>query len=53
MANLDLEHSTAKQGTFAPSGADGELHRTQYMLVVTAISSVIIIVVAALFMSLF
>jgi hypothetical protein len=53
MTNLDLGHAEAKQGTFAEGSADGERHRTQSMLVITAIASVIIIVVAALFMSLF
>lgn len=53
MTHLDLGHTEAKPGTFAQSGADGGVHRTQYMLAITAIASVIIIVVAALFMSLF
>lgn len=52
MANLDLGHSRARPTAFAQSGS-GEVHRTQYMLVLTSIASVIIIVVAALFMSLF
>ncbi|MHB1101588.1 MAG: hypothetical protein ACYC0C_02150 [Devosia sp.] len=53
MALLDLGHSDAKPAALARNGADGEVHRTQYMLVITAIGSVSIIVVAALFMSLF
>lgn len=52
MANLDLGHAQARPTAFAQSGS-GEVRRTQYMLVITAISSVIIIVVAALFISLF
>lgn len=53
MAHLDLGHSDAKPATFARNGADEALHRTQYMLVITTIGSVSIIVVAALFISLF
>lgn len=53
MTHLDLGHTEAKPGAFPQSRADGEVHRTQYMLAITAIASVIIVVVAALFMSLF
>ena len=53
MAHLDLGHAAAKSPAFAPNRAGEEPHRTQYMLVITATASVSIIVVAALFMSLF
>jgi hypothetical protein len=53
MANLDIGRAAAKPAAFAQNRAGEEPHRTQYMLVITATASVSIIVVAALFMSLF
>ena len=53
MAHIDLEHSGAKRGVFASQATTGETGRTKYMLAITTIASVGIIVVAALFMSLF
>lgn len=53
MAHIDLGHAAARPAASTGNGAGGELQRTKYMLVVTTIASVSIIVVAALFMSLF
>jgi hypothetical protein len=53
MAHLDVEHADAEPDAFASSAPAGELQRTKYMLVITVIASISIIVVAALFMSLF
>lgn len=53
MAQVDLAHSDVIPAALADNGAGGELHRTHYMLVISAVASVSIIVVAALFMSLF
>lgn len=53
MAHIDLEHSGTKTGAFATSQGGLEVSRTKYMLAITTIASVGIIVVAALFMSLF
>ena len=52
MAHVDLAHSDTKMVSLP--GAPGEaVHRTQYMLAITSVASVIILVVAALFISLF
>jgi hypothetical protein len=52
MAHVDLGHSNIKMVSLP--GAPGQaVHRTQYMLAITSIASVIILVVAALFISLF
>jgi len=48
MAHLDLGHPDTK-----PGSGEEAVQRTQVMLAVTAIASVSIVVVAALFMSLF
>ena len=52
MAHIDLGHEDAKLVRL-PGAPDIEVHRTQYMLAITSIASVIILVVAALFISLF
>lgn len=52
MAHIDLGHSDAKR-VVLPGAPDEAVHRTQYMLAITSVASVIILVVAALFISLF
>lgn len=49
---MDLGHADAKR-VVLPGAPGVAVHRTQYMLAVTSIASVIILVVAALFISLF
>ncbi len=53
MAHIDIEHSGARRGALTSRASAGEIGRTKYMLAITTIASVGIIVVAALFMSLF
>jgi hypothetical protein len=53
MAHTDLGDSDAEPTAYGQDSAGEQLNHTKIMLVVTAIASVIIIVVAALFMSLF
>lgn len=52
MANADLGHDAARR-VILPGTPEAQVHRTQYMLAVTSAGSVIILVVAALFISLF
>lgn len=52
MAQADVGQARAKRPV-VPGGADAGVQRTQYMLAITSAASVIILVVAALFMSLF
>ena len=52
MAHIDLGLTDVKSRGLR-SGPGEAVQRTQYMLVITAVSSIIIIVVAALFISLF
>lgn len=53
MANTDIDRFDVKPLLVAASQRGSELHRTHNMLVVSAVASMVIVVVAALFMTMF